>query len=462
MIDKLRKILGFADVPYVEIRLHDRIWNKLRVNTGELEEATSTKYSGVGIRVLSQGAWGFSSTNKLGVEDLRHTLEEAQRLAKVASKNKKQKVEGLAKGKPAVGKFEPKIKDPLENHSLEEKMKIVRTVEEDMRKHPSVKSAACMYREILDHKYIVTSDGAEAEIFDSKPEFGALAIASQNGELVSSYDATGVTGGWSDLFKKMGPDERGTRAAEMATKLLKAKHPKGERATVILDPSLVGLIAHEAFGHTVEADFVIAGSIASGKIGKNVASELITMVDEGAPKGHEYAGGMMEVDDEGVLANKAVIIERGILKSYLHNKESAYLFNVESTGNARAFEYSDEPIIRMRNTYIEAGDMKLEEMIKEIKHGYLLKQAGGGQADANAEFMFQAQEPYRIENGEVKELLRGVTLSGQAFDVLSNVDAVGKDFELDMGSGYCGKFQPAKVDGGGAPLRCKVLVGGRQ
>ncbi|MCK5547453.1 MAG: TldD/PmbA family protein, partial [Thermoplasmata archaeon] len=209
-------------------------------------------------------------------------------------------------------------------------------------------------------------------------------------------------------------------------------------------------------------DFVIAGSIVQGKLGKKVASELVTMADDGYPKDHVHAGGAIQVDDEGTLTKKAVIIENGILKSYLHNKESAFLFDVGSTGNARAFEYNDEPIIRMRNTYIEPGDWKMDEMIKDLKHGYLLKSAGGGQADANAEFMFQVQEAYKVENGEVKELLRGVTLSGQAIDVLKSVDAIGKDFDFDLGSGYCGKFQYAKVDGGGAPLRCDVLVGGRQ
>jgi TldD protein len=462
MFDKLQKVLGFANVPYVELRFHERVWNRIKINTGELEEANSTAYSGVGIRVLFEGTWGFSSTNKLDDGTLKRTLEEAQRMAKVASKNKKNKVQGLAKGKPAVGTFKTKIRDPLEDHSIEEKVKMVRDVEKNMREQPSIKSATCLYREILDHKYILTSDGARAEVFDSKPEFGALAIASENGELVSYYNATGVTGGWSDLFRKAGADERGQRAAEMAARLLKAKHPKGEKATVILDPSMVGLIAHEAFGHTVEADFVIAGSIAAGKIGKKVASELVSMVDDGTPKGHDSAGGRIEVDEEGTLARKAVIIDRGVLTSYLHNKESAHIFGTESTGNARAFEYSDDPIIRMRNTYLEPGDWKLEDMIKDIKHGYYLKSAGGGQADANAEFMFQAQEPYRIENGEVKELLKPVTLSGQAFDVLSSVDAVGKEFEFDLGSGYCGKFQAAKVDGGGAPIRCQVLVGGRQ
>ncbi|MCK4457796.1 MAG: TldD/PmbA family protein, partial [Thermoplasmata archaeon] len=154
--------------------------------------------------------------------------------------------------------------------------------------------------------------------------------------------------------------------------------------------------------------------------------------------------------------------EDGVLKSYLHDRETALIFETEPTGNARAFEYTDEPIIRMTNTYILPGDHSLEEMIEDVKEGYLMRGAGGGQADSNAEFMFEVDEAYRIEKGEVKELLRGVTISGQAFDVLKSVDAIGKDFLLDIGVGYCGKFQRAKVDGGGGAVRCKAIIGGRQ
>ncbi|GAI07032.1 unnamed protein product, partial [marine sediment metagenome] len=132
------------------------------------------------------------------------------------------------------------------------------------------------------------------------------------------------------------------------------------------------------------------------------------------------------------------------------------------TGNARAFEYSDEPLIRMRNTYIEPGNHELEDMILEIKKGYLLKGPMSGQADANAEFMFGVQEAYEIKNGKLGKLLRGATISGQAFEVLNSVDAVSKDFQWDLGSGYCGKKQYAKVDAGGPYLRCKLIIGGRQ
>ena len=172
-------------------------------------------------------------------------------------------------------------------------------------------------------------------------------------------------------------------------------------------------------------------------------------------------GGWIPVDDEGVKCRDVTLIKDGILMEFLHNRETAYIMDAEPTGNARAWEYDLEPLIRMRNTYIEKRDWKEEEIISETKKGYLFRGAGSGQADANAQFMFEVKEAYTIEKGEVGNLLRSVTMTGNAFEVLQTVDAVGDTIEFDMGSGACGKQQMAKVDGGGPYLRCIVLVGGR-
>ncbi|MCD4691038.1 TldD/PmbA family protein, partial [bacterium] len=160
-------------------------------------------------------------------------------------------------------------------------------------------------------------------------------------------------------------------------------------------------------------------------------------------------------------ARKTIIIENGVLISYLHDRESAARFDVEPTGNSRAWLYRDEPIIRMRNTCLEPGSSSREALIAGVDDGFLLKGAGSGQADANAEFMFGVQEAYEIKNGKLGRLMRGATISGDAFDVLRSVDAVSSDFEWAIGTGHCGKGQPAKVDGGGPHVRCEVTVGGR-
>lgn len=447
---------------YTELRYQSRRMTKITIEKGELEDANSLVSEGVGIRTLVDGAWGFSSTNRLDLEGLRACLESAMRAGKVAGKGRKEKVESLADACLAKGSFHPSVNDPVENHSMEEKMDLVREIEKRVRCFSKdIKSSSCTYCEIIDHKSIVTSDGASLEISHTTPEFSVLAVSAREGEMRTGHEAVCVTGGWKDLFSRKSPEQIGDRAAELAVKLLGAPPPVGGTSQVVLDPSLVGLICHEAIGHTVEGDLVASGSITKDRIGQRVASSMVTLVDSGHTERDEHAAGTILVDDEGVRCKEARIIVKGVLETYLVNREMAIKLGVEPCGNARAFEYTNTPTIRMRNTFIEPGDAGPEEIIEETKKGYLLKGGGEGQADANAEFMFTVGEAYEIKKGEVGRLLRNVTISGRAFDVLKSVDMIGRDFKFDMGSGFCFKGQAAKVDGGGPHIRCKVLVGGK-
>ena len=458
MLDRLKRVMEAAEADYVELRFQEREGTAISVSGGEVDQASTSSSRGVGIRVLHRGAWGFGSTNSTEYADILETLRRAEVSAKVAALNRKELVEGIAEGRVAKGLFTANVTGNLRNISIETKIGAVLDAANRAKKE-GISTARALYREILDHKIIVSSIGAEAEIYDSKPEFMVSAIAREGDVMVSGSESVGVTGGWGELFKVHSPDEMADMAAEKAIRLSKAKVVKGGKSTVILDQGLVGLISHEAIGHTTEADFVLSGSAAAGMVGKKVASPLVTLVDSGISAIAGTAAGSIPVDDEGTLTQEAVIIEKGIMKGYMHNRETAHIFEVEPTGNARAYEYTDEPIIRMRNTFILPGDMTLEEMLEGV-NGYLLKGAGSGQADANAEFMFDVQEAYKITDGEVGELFRGASISGNAFDVLKSVDAIGRDFAYDMGAGYCGKGQPAKVDGGGGPVRAVVTIGG--
>lgn len=461
IIDSLRSLISSSKgTSYVEARYQARVATEVNFVNGELERIRVVENAGCGIRVLVDGCWGFSSTNNLSL--LKESLSNAILAARVLAQTKKNKVKGLAESKMITGTFRASVNGSLSDIDIEQKVNIAREGEKAARSNNKVvKAASCTYREILDHKAIVNSDGADVEIYDSKPEFGVVAIAKRGDQSATAHEGVGITGGWNDLFKKSHLEYAAT-ASERAAKLLDAKHASGSKTTIILDPAMVGLLSHEAIGHTVEADFVLSGSVVKDKIGEQVASELVTLVDSGRSEIASNAGGTIMIDDEGVAAGRTAIIEKGILKSFLHNRESAMTFGTESTGNARAFQYSDEPLIRMRNTFIEPGVDKLADMIKETKHGYLVKGARNGQADANGEFMFGAEEVYLIENGEVKELMKGASISGNAFDVLKSVDMVGDEFQYDIGTGYCGKYQLAKVDGGGPHVRCTAVIGGLQ
>jgi TldD protein len=464
MMRELLTTVARSASSWIELRYHARKTKQIAMRNGRLEESSSVQLTGLGVRVLVDGVFGFASTTNLSREGIRSAVADAQQAARSATASKRQRVEALAPIPPTTGTFGTTIEDSLDDHPLEEKLDLVQRIEERIRNADDrIVSSMARYAEIQDEKIIVTSDNVAVSLKESRPDFRAVATAQENGEQTLGMDSHAVTGGWADLFSKRAPEEMADYAVRMAVDQLSAPHPKGGEAIVVLDPQLVGVLCHEAIGHTVEADIVLGGAITQGKIGQKVSSELVTMCDSGHSEYHPHAVGTLNVDDEGVKTQRTVLIERGVLRSYLHNRETAAHFGVEPTGNSRAWEYNNEPIIRMRNTYIEPGETSLEEMMSTIEHGYYLKGLGlGGQADSNAEFMFGVAEAWEIASGRKGRFLRGVTISGNAFDALESVDAIGDTFEWSYLGGACGKGQPAKVDAGGPHVRCRVTIGGRQ
>ncbi len=449
---------------WVELRYQSRSTKRITVRNGKLEESSSVLLAGLGVRALVDGVFGFASTSDVSEKGILAAIDAAQGAARTSAPSKKERIRGLADAPMATGTFAVATDDPLDGHTLEEKLGLVIKLDERIRSAAEeIVSSMASYGEIQDEKIIVTSDGASAHVFDSKPELRALAVAGRNGDQTMGMESSGITGGWSDLLGITPPEKLADDAVRLAVDQLTASHAEGKSTVVVLDPGLVGVLCHEAIGHTVEADIVLGGAITSDKIGQAVASELVTLCDSGVSEYLPHAVGILPVDDEGVLTQKTVIIEKGVLRSFLHNRETAAHYGVAPTGNARAFVYSDDPLIRMRNTYIESGETSLEEMIAGVKEGYYLRELGmSGQADSNAEFMFGVREARKIVDGKIGELVRGATISGNAFDVLKSVDAVGNDFAWENGAGACGKGQAAKVDAGGPHLRCTMTIGGRQ
>ena len=201
---------------------------------------------------------------------------------------------------------------------------------------------------------------------------------------------------------------------------------------VVLDADLAGILAHEAIGHTTEADLVMGGSVAGDYLNKNIASELVTLIDYANNIDGNICPVPVYVDDEGTKANDVTIIENGILKNFMHNKDSAHELDMKITGNARAYKYSDEPLIRMRNTAIKPGTDKLNDMISSIDNGYYLTRSSNGQADSTSEFMFGVVMGYEIKNGKVKQAIKDTTISGIAFDVLKTVSMISDEMNVEF------------------------------
>jgi TldD protein len=235
---------------------------------------------------------------------------------------------------------------------------------------------------------------------------------------------------------------------------------RGGLHTVVLAPDLAGMLAHEAMGHPCEADSVLSGAITADLQGQRVASELISMVD----LAHHYNGQEtlcpVYVDDEGTPAEDVLMIDRGVLRQFMHSRETAARLGLPPSGNARAYGPDDEPLVRMRNTAILPGTSTLDELVAGVEDGYLLLDTSNGQADATTEFMFGVNLAYEIRNGKLGAAVRDTTVSGSALKVLQSVDGVGSDMKWSN-SGYCGKKQPMVVSVGGPSLRARAQLGGQ-
>jgi len=453
VMDLLRECLKKSR-GYVELRYHKRDTFTVSIKDGKIDVLNSGIIEGTCARVLLNGSWGFSSTTMVEKEKINKILEDAASLAE-ASKPRKKRVVKLANVKGYTDKYETPMKIDPHKTGKEELVRLVVDVDKEVRSFSKKIVSDTVTFNILDDELAFLSS-KDSEISQRIVRcFGnAIAIAKEKGNITSAFETIGEQSGL-EVLKKTPLSDAGKKAAERASKLVSAKAAPGGLFPVILENRIVGLLAHEAVGHCSEADLVYGGSFLADKIGREVASEKVTVVDDG-----RYPGGFgtMKYDDEGVATEKTVIIEKGICRSFLHSLETAQHFDVNPTGNARAWNFEYDPIIRMRNTYIEAGDHSLEELAEDVKEGFFLKGGLGGQADFNGEFMFGTQEAIRIKNGEFAESLRGVTICGNAFEVLKNADAIGKDFV--MRTGMCGKEQINYVGMGGASLRTKVLLGG--
>ncbi len=460
--DPLRALIARSP-HFVEARYHNRRTRAIGMRKGEVSEMSYRHHEGVGLRVLAHGTWGFASTSDLSAAGLERALASAERLALGLSARKKEKTKLASADRLARGDFLLPGYEELLAMPLEAKFEVVQKSERDLAlRSRKIEAGACSYNEIFEEKIILTSDGADVLVRLVRPELRFAAYAVDGSRHTRGSESVGGTGGWQCLFRHKSTEEFIDTAAKGAVDLLAAPSGPGGRTRVILTPAMVGLLSHEAIGHTVEADFVKSGSVAGGKLGQIVASELVTLRDSGASEMDSGAGGELPVDDEGVLTRRATIIEKGKLVGFLHNRETAAEYGVEAAGNARAWEFDDEPLIRMRNTYVEPGESSLNEMIARIDDGLFIDGPEGGQADATGEFMFGASRVRRIQNGKLGDVVQKISISGNAFDVLGSVDAVSRDFRWELGSGYCGKGQPAKVDAGGPYLSCEVLIGGAQ
>jgi TldD protein len=457
--DVLAKIINVASqtfgAEYAEVRAQELRKTSLTLKEGRVEAAKQGIEKGTALRVLVEGAWGFASVGSFDAGLLKEAISEACKMASGAvSKLKKPIVLTNTKAVEDTVVMRPK-KDPSEI-PVEDKISLAMGVNDmAFASDKRVKGCTVNYLDLTGKTYFINTGGTFITQDKLYLWLGVGVTAKEKGIFTHSREAVGSTLGY-EVFDVQTPQKIGETAAKRAVGQLEARPPRGGTFPVILGPNVMGTLVHEAFGHLAEADLTLSGSIISDKLRKKVASDIVTFYDDGTVKG---AFGSFNYDDEGVPAQKTLLVKDGVIVGLMHNRETAHQFAAEPTGNARAEDFRVEPIIRMRNTYIQPRDYSFDELVEGVKFGYYLKSFRGGQANLDGTFQVGIQEAYEVINDEVGETVRDVSISGNTLETLLKVDAVGKEFEL--WPGVCGKGQSAFVSDGGAHARVKgVVVGG--
>ena len=444
---------------HIELRAQESKSRRLSLIDGNIMGNSRSETSGICARVYRGGFYGFASSSEYNEASVSEVLAAARKNADFMSghlSSSKKQFAWLPGGFTDTAR---EYSDPEQKYYLDFLREIDNYVAERYKK---LKSRIISGNSDSREKLLVVSDGRGYH--DISPRsYMYVTMCDEDGE-GKPVELTEVFGGFgsfdmnfinpADCFAKIdGLYERIMRKKE-------AVYADAGVKTCILNPLLTGMLAHEAVGHTVEADLVIAGSVAGPNLGKTVASEKISLVDFASEAFGKRAPLPVYVDDEGTPAKDALIIDRGQLVGFMNSRESAEHYNMEPCGNARAFAYSDEPLIRMRNTAVLPGTDKIEDMIASVEDGYYLTDTNNGQADTTGEFMFGVTMGYEIRHGKLGRAIKDTTISGVAFDMLKTVDMVSDEMEWQS-SGYCGKKQPMPVGMGGPSVKCRVSIGGR-
>ena len=436
-------------VDYIDVRAGMSDNTSILMKDGKVDEINTGMSLGARIRVLKNGAWGFAYTTDLS------KLNEITDTAIQLSNSLTGDVE-LSESEIIKDKVEVDVKIPFKDVSIEEKKEIIKEAS-DAASIDKVNSTTAGYSDGEINELFMNSEGSEIQTKTSKVRM-ALNASATDGEIIQfGHDSLGGVKGF-EVIADVDIEEFGRKIGEKAVRLLDAEPAPSGQFTTIADPLLTGVLIHEALGHAVEGDLILQNdSILKGRLGEKIASDIVNIFDDASKRD---GFGYYPYDVEGVKTKPNQLVKDGQLISLLNSRETASKLGMKSSGNARSI-ISDQPIVRMSNTYLQPGDNSFEELFEGVDDGIYLKGSRGGQVDtAKGIFQFNAAEGYLIKNGEISAPVRDVSLSGNILETLKNIDAIGNDFKLNMG--FCGKGgQTAPVGDGGPHTRIlNALVGG--
>ncbi len=456
--DQLQELLAtalFQGGDFADIFIEETTSTTIGCEDNKIEKIQSGIESGAGIRVINGKEIAYIASSDTSFDSLHKAATH------IANSVNGQTLNRTISLKPHLGKsaeVSHVIRKP-EQVSMAEKTAQVELLNKTARSvSPLIKQVTARYADSNQAVTIANSEGLYVEDNRVHTRYFVNVIAQKENILQTGYEAPGGTCGF-ELFEHYLPEKMAIKAAERAVMMLDAPHAPAGKMMVVLSSEAGGTLIHEACGHALESDFIMKGtSIFGGKIETKVASELVTVIDDGTLHGRF---GSFSFDDEGTPAQKNILIENGILKSYMTDRFTANIVGLKRTGNGRRESFRTKPQPRMTNTIIAPGEMDPDEIIASVRNGLFVKRMGGGQVNVtNGDFVFEINEGYLIENGKIKHPVRGAILTGNGPKILEIIDMVGSD--LGFQTGVCGKYDHAPVSDAQPTIRIpEIIVGGR-
>ena len=432
-----------------EVFYEDTSFTKLRMTGKEIETVSAGNETGTGIRIFQNGASLYFYTEGGEEETLFRLLKE-----------------NWKGGKPQVGTFGFASQgrkyygdQDLRQAGLPEKAALAERCNlAGLSVSDRISRMSTLYTDMDQQVFIANTEGLCAQDRRNKTRLYIAATAKDGGSTGNSYIGPGAMRGF-EYYEMIRPEDWAKKAAEGALNMLHAAPCPTGRMPVVIANGFGGLFFHEACGHSLEASAVADGaSEFSGLLGQRVATDKVTLIDDGSMEGE---WGSLHMDDEGNLTRRNVLIEKGILKGYMVDRFNGMKLGMEPTGSARRQNYRFMPTSRMTNTYIAPGEDSLEDMIASVERGIYVKSINAGSVNPETgAFNFNTAETYLIEKGRIVKPVHGATLIGTGGDILKRVEMVGSDFELRQG--FCYAASGAIYIGAGQPSLkiSEMTVGG--
>ncbi len=460
--DKIIQIALDNGAQYCDVREELAYRNGFLIENGEIQHSISENDKGVGIRVLVDGMWGFCSVSEpSSIDDLRTKVVQSVKTALYYSTFKKQKVK-LAE----IRSFKDRVdfqtrKEP----NIDEMIRLGMECDKIIRQKKRIKksSVAIYHDKII--KFFTNSDGSQiSQSFNDV--IGTISATAHESGLTQSVNTTeGGRGGMEMITEKNDLTCASQRISEKADLLLDAKTAKEEKTKIVMNPDFVALLTHEILGHPSEADRVLGKEMAwaggawwAGKLGTKVGSTELNVIDDPTISS---SLGWYKYDDEGVMSSKKTLLQDGLLTTHMHSRETAAQFDTEPNSSMRATGYSFMPLVRMACTCITAGDWNPDEMVKDVRDGYLICDMKVPSIDMmRYNWSISCQYAYKIKNGETTDLLRDVIVTGISPEFFNSIDARGNDFTIRPITN-CGKGDPMQImrmGNGGPHMRAEATV----